>query len=72
MFTMKPAIIMVLIVLLVVTGYINHNLTLRASSKVSNDYQKHEEMEMAKSWDADDKELVEAISEGEDGEELGI
>lgn len=71
MFTMKkPAIIMVLIVLLVVTGYINHSLTLRASSKVSSDYQKHEEMEMAKSWDMDDKELVEAISEGEGSEEL--
>ena len=44
----KPTIIIILIVLLVVTGYINHNLTLKASSKVSNEYQKHEEMELTK------------------------
>lgn len=69
MFTMKkPAIIMVLIVLLVITGYINHNLTLKASSKVSNDYQKHEEMEMAKNLEGEDKELVETISKREDKE----
>lgn len=67
MFTLKkPAIIIVLIALLVVTGYINHNLTLKASSKVSSDYQKHEEMELAKKLDENDKELVEAISEEEE------
>lgn len=71
MFTMKkPAIIMVLIVLLVLTGYINHNLTLKANSRVSSDYQRHEESEMAKKLEIDEKELVEALSKGEDGEGL--
>src|SRR5699024_7518183 len=55
-----------LIVLLVFTGYVNHNLTQQALRKASTDYQKHEEMEMAKVIDSDDKELVEAISEGND------
>ena len=67
MFTLKkPAIILTLIVLLVFTGYVNHNLTQQALRKASTDYQKHEEMEMAKVIDSDDKELVEAISEGND------
>ena len=73
MFTMKkPAIILVLIVLLVFTGYINHNLTQQALRKASTDYQKHEELEMAKGIDVDDKELVEAISEGNDKEDIEI
>lgn len=73
MFTMKkPAIILVLIVLLVFTGYINHNLTQQALRKASTDYQKHEEMEMAKGIDVDDKELVEAISEGNNKEDIEI
>lgn len=73
MFTMKkPAIILALIVLLVFTGYINHNLTQQALRKASTDYQKHEELEMAKGIDVDDKELVEAISEGNDKEDIEI
>ena len=73
MFTMKkPAMILVLIVLLVLTGYINHNLTQQALLKASNDYQKHEEMELAKAIDVDDKELVEAISEGEEKDDIEI
>lgn len=73
MFTMKkPAIMLVLIILLVLTGYINHNLTQQALQKASTDYQKHEEMEMAKAVDADDKELVEALSEGNEKEEIEI
>lgn len=61
----KPAIIMVLIGLLVFTGYINHNLTQQALSKVSTDYQKHEEMQLGKEVDEDDKDLVETLSEGD-------
>ena len=69
----KPAIIFILIVLLVFTGYINHNLTQRAMSKVPNDYQKHEEMELAKHVNQeDDKELVETLSEGEEEEDMEI
>ena len=71
MFTMKkPAIIVVLIALLVFTGYINHNLTLKANSRVASDYQKYEEMEMAKNLEFDEKELVEALSKGEEKENL--
>lgn len=67
MFTMKrPVIIMVLIVLLLFTSYINHNLTLRANSRVSSDYQKYEEMELAKHFESDDQNLVEALSEGDE------
>ncbi len=68
----KPAIIMILIVLLVFTGYINHNLTLKANSKISSDYQRYEESEMARKFDSDEKELVEAISKGEGDEEGDI
>lgn len=68
MFTMKkPAIMLVLIVLLVITGYINHSLTQQALQKASTDYQRHEEMEMARALEDDDRGLVEAISES--GEE---
>jgi len=67
MFTVKkPAIIVLLIVVLVFLGYINHDLTLKANSRVSSDYQKYEEMEMAKNLDTDEKELVEALSKGEE------
>ncbi|NMA86335.1 MAG: SpoIIIAH-like family protein [Tissierellia bacterium] len=72
MLTMKkPVIILVLIVLLFFSGYINHNLTLRANSKVSSDYQRYEEFEMVKRFELDEKDLVEAISEG-DGDEVDI
>jgi stage III sporulation protein AH len=63
---------MILIVLLVFTGYINHNLTLKANSKISSDYQRYEESEMARKFDSDEKELVEAISKGEGDEEGDI
>ena len=70
MFTMKkPAIIVVLIGLLFVTVYINHNLTVKANSRVSSDYQRYEELEMAKKIELDEKDLVEAISEGEGDQE---
>lgn len=73
MFTMKrPAMILVLIVLLVFTGYINNRLTQNALSKVSSDYQRHEEMQMAKSIDVDDKELVEALSEKSEEDDIEI
>lgn len=71
MFTIKkPAIILVLIALLVFTGYINHNLTLKANSRVASDYQKYEELEMAKNLEFDEKELVEALSKGKDEENI--
>lgn len=73
MFSMKkPAIILVLIVLLVFTGYLNHNLTKQASSKVSNDYQKHEEMELARGNFLEDSNLVPAISEGDEENDIEI
>ena len=68
----KPAIIMVLMVILVFLGYVNHNLTLKANSKISSDYQRYEESEMARKFDSDEKELVEAISKGEGDEEGDI
>ncbi|MCF6465616.1 SpoIIIAH-like family protein [Clostridium sp. Cult2] len=73
MFSMKkPAIILVLIVLLVFTGYLNHNLTKQALSKVSNDYQKHEEMELAEGIFLEDNNLVPTISEGDDKDDIEI
>ncbi len=69
MFTIKrPAIVVMLILILVLTGYINHNLTKRASSRVSSDYQKYEEIELAKMNETEDKDLVAAISEGNEDE----
>lgn len=61
----KPAIITVLVILLVLTGYVNHQLTQRSMSEVPSDYQRHEEAEMAKARDNQDKSSIEAISEGE-------
>ncbi|HSH36384.1 SpoIIIAH-like family protein [Schnuerera sp.] len=73
MFSMKkPVIILVLIALLIFTGYLNHNLTKQALSKVSNDYQKHEEMELAKENYLEDNDLVPAISEGDKNDEIEI
>lgn len=71
MFTIKkPAIIMVLMVLLVLMGYINHKFTQQSLLKASNDYQNHEETEMSKKLDGNEKELVETISEeGDKAEE---
>ena len=68
MFTVKrPAIVVMLILLLVLTGYVNHNLTKRASSRVSSEYQQYEEMELAKEKQAEN-DLVAAISEGKEDE----
>jgi stage III sporulation protein AH len=44
----RPAIIGLLVVLLVFTGYLNHQLTQQAQRKSSKDYQNHELMELAK------------------------
>lgn len=68
----KPIIIMILIVLLVFTGYINHNFTQRSNSRVSSDYQRYEEMEMAKHYEEDDINLVEALSKGEADDDIEI
>lgn len=68
MFTVKrPAIVVMLILLLVLTGYVNHNLTKRASSRVSSEYQQYEEMELAKEKQVEN-DLVAAISEGKEDE----
>lgn len=72
MITMKkPAIIAVLVLLLVLTGYINHNLTKQASSRVSGDYQEYEEMELAKEIQSNNNPIP-AISEGEETEDIEI
>lgn len=68
----KPIIIMILIVLLVFTGYINHNVTQKANSRVSSDYQRYEEMEMAKHYEEDEINLVEALSKGEAEDDIEI
>lgn len=44
----RPAIIGLLVVLLVFTGYLNHQLTQQAQRKSSKDYQNHELMELAR------------------------
>lgn len=44
----RPAIIGLLVVLLVFTGYLHHQLTQQAQLKSSRDYQNHELAEMAK------------------------
>lgn len=68
MFTVKrPAIVVMLILLLVLTGYVNHNLTKRASSRVSSEYQQYEEVELAKEKQVEN-DLVAAISEGKEDE----
>lgn len=69
MFSMKkPAIIAILVCLLVLTGYVNHQLTQKSMSKVASEYQKHEEMEMEKAANNEEKSTIEAISEREEGE----
>jgi stage III sporulation protein AH len=66
----RPAIIGLLVVLLVFTGYINHQLTQQALLKSSNDYQKHEELEMVTNNLSKDEGFVETLSEGEDDIEI--
>ena len=73
MFSMKkPAIIVLLLILLVFTGFLNHNLTKQALSRVSNDYQKYEEMELAREFYDEEKGFVATISEGNDNNEIEI
>lgn len=64
MFSMKkPAIITILVFLLVLVGYINHQLTQNSLLKSSSEYQKHEEKEMEEGLKIKDKDSIEAISE---------
>lgn len=73
MFSMKkPAIIVLLLILLVFTVFLNHNLTKQALSRVSNDYQKYEEMELAREFYDEEKGFVATISEGNDDNEIEI
>ena len=66
MFSMKkPVIVTILVILLVLVGYINHYLTQQSIYKSSNDYQKHEEIEMAKGQEFAEKDTIEALSEEE-------
>lgn len=58
----KSAIITILVVLLVLTGYINHQMTQNSVSKISNDYQNHEEKELAKIQQENNKDSIETIS----------
>ncbi|SHH54187.1 SpoIIIAH-like family protein [Sporanaerobacter acetigenes] len=69
MFSMKkPAIIAILVCLLVLTGYVNHQLTQKSMSKVAREYQKHEEIEMEKAASNEEKSTIEAISGSEESE----
>lgn len=61
----RPAIIGLLVVLLVFTGYINHQLTQQALLKSSNEYQKHEELELVESENINKEDVAEKISEEE-------
>lgn len=71
MFNLKrPAIIAILLILLVLTGYINHQLTQRSMSRISNDYQKHEEKEMAKAEENINKNTIETVSDKKDELEI--
>ena len=49
----RPAIIGLLLVLLVFTGYLNYQLTQQALLNASNDYQAHEELELTKNGDVE-------------------
>ncbi|WFA09695.1 SpoIIIAH-like family protein [Tissierella sp. Yu-01] len=64
----RPAIIGLLLVLLVFTGYLNYQLTQQALLKASSDYQEHEELEIANysSGDYGIYEEVDNLSKGED------
>lgn len=50
----RPAIIGLLLILLVFTGYLNYQLTQQALLKASNDYEAHEELEMVNNTEVDD------------------
>ena len=51
----RPAIIGLLVVLLVFTGYLNHQLTQQAQLKTSKEYQKHEMGKLDEIEDVDDE-----------------
>lgn len=61
----RPAIIGLLLVLLMFTGYLNYQLTQDAILKASDDYKEYEELEMAnyKSDDYDISEEVDSVDE---------
>lgn len=60
----RPAIIGLLVILLVFTGYLNHKLTQQAQRKSSKDYVNHELTEMSKNNEFDDikGDLIEDIN----------
>lgn len=73
MFTIKkPAIITILVTLLVLTGYINHQMTQNSVSKISNDYQNHEEKELAKTQQENNKDSIETISKEKDSKKENV
>lgn len=67
----RPAIIGILVVLLVFTGYLNHQLTEQAQKKASKDYQNHElaEMEQNEENNVENASEEEVIEVGIDSEE---
>ncbi|MDD2446800.1 MAG: SpoIIIAH-like family protein [Tissierellia bacterium] len=68
----RPAIIGLLLVLLIFTGYLNYQLTQEAVLKASDDYKEYEELEMA-SFSSNDYNISEdeAMSDGVN-EEIAI
>lgn len=74
----RPAIIGILLVLLVFTGYLNYELTQEALKKTSSGYQKHESAQKAKydkdnilaSKDKDDIEIVDSNDNKDIAEEV--
>lgn len=61
----KPAIITILIVLLVLTGYVNHQLTQKSMSRISSDYQRHEEREMENLTDDTNQPTINDVEKDE-------
>lgn len=70
----RPAIIGLLLVLLVFTGYLNYQLTQQALLKASKDYQDHEMAEMLNSDEymisAEDDDYIEIVDSIESGENV--
>lgn len=71
----RPAIIGLLLILLIFTGYLNYQFTQQALRKTSQEYQRYEASEMAKylnpndqatSEDLDDIEIVDSLLPGEE------
>lgn len=54
----RPAIIGLLVVLLVFTGYLNHQLTQQAQLKTSKEYQRHEMSKLDETEDDNDLAIV--------------